>query len=102
MKNYNLNISAPTDGRYSGLCEEINKIFSEHNLIKIWTKFDEVGAPPIKSTIFEASPKLLTRFSIFSKFRTGSSKTGSSMEHSRKVCKNVIYHRQFGLILRQT
>ena len=24
------------------------------------------------------------------------------MEHSRKVCKNLIYHRQFGLILRQT
>ena len=38
MKNYNLNISAPTDGRYSGLCEEINKIFSEHNLIKMRVK----------------------------------------------------------------
>ena len=71
-------------------------------IVKIWTKFPPVGALPIKSTIFEASPKLLTRFSIFSKFRTGSSKTGSSMEHSRKVCKNLIYHRQFGLILRQT
>ena len=40
MKNYNLNISAPTDGRYSGLCEEINKIFSEHNLIKMRVKVE--------------------------------------------------------------
>ena len=69
---------------------------------KFQLKFYPAGALPIKSIIFEASPKLLTRFSIFSKFRTGSSKTGSSMEHSRTVCKNVIYHRQFGLILTQT
>ena len=40
MKNYNLNISAPTDGRYSGLCEEINNIFSEHNLIKMRVKVE--------------------------------------------------------------
>ena len=71
-------------------------------IVKIWTKFPAVGALPIKSIIFELSAKLLTRFSVFSKFRTGLSKTGSSMEHSRKVCKTVIYHRQFGLILTQT
>ena len=69
---------------------------------KFQIKFYPAGALPIKSTIFEAFPKRLTRFSIFPMFRTGSSKTGSSMEHSRKVCKNVIYHRQFGLILRPT
>ena len=40
MKNYNLNISAPTDGRYSGLCQEINNIFSEHNLIKMRVKVE--------------------------------------------------------------
>ena len=40
MKNYNLNISAPTDGRYSGLCKEINNIFSEHNLIKMRIKVE--------------------------------------------------------------
>ena len=40
MKNYNLNISAPTDGRYSGLCKEINNIFSEHNLIKMRVKVE--------------------------------------------------------------
>ena len=71
-------------------------------IVKIWTKFPAVGALPIKSTIFEASAKLLTRFSIFSKFRTGSSKPGCNMEHFRKVCKNDTYHRQFGLMLRQT
>ena len=32
---------------------------------KFQLKFDAVGALPIKSIIFEASPKLLTRFSIF-------------------------------------
>ena len=40
MKNYNLNISAPTDGRYSSLCQEINNIFSEHNLIKMRVKVE--------------------------------------------------------------
>jgi len=40
MKNYNLNISAPTDGRYSNLCQEINNIFSEHNLIKMRVKVE--------------------------------------------------------------
>ena len=34
MKKYNLNIASPTDGRYETLCDDINKIFSEHNLIK--------------------------------------------------------------------
>ncbi len=40
MKKYNLNISAPTDGRYSNLCSEINNIFSEHNLIKTRVKIE--------------------------------------------------------------
>tara|TARA_Y100000768_G_C23980559_1_gene685525 strand:+ start:37 stop:1398 length:1362 start_codon:yes stop_codon:yes gene_type:complete len=40
MKKYNLNISAPTDGRYSNLCSEINSIFSEHNLIKTRVKIE--------------------------------------------------------------
>ena len=40
MKKYNLNISAPTDGRYSSLCSEINSIFSEHNLIKTRVKIE--------------------------------------------------------------
>ena len=40
MKNYNLDISAPTDGRYASLCEEINSIFSEHNLIKMRVKVE--------------------------------------------------------------
>tara|TARA_B100000676_G_scaffold130242_1_gene129311 strand:+ start:4276 stop:5640 length:1365 start_codon:yes stop_codon:yes gene_type:complete len=40
MKNYNLNISAPTDGRYSSLCQETNNIFSEHNLIKMRVKVE--------------------------------------------------------------
>ena len=40
MKNYNLDISAPTDGRYASLCEEINAIFSEHNLIKMRIKVE--------------------------------------------------------------
>ena len=40
MKNYNLDISAPTDGRYANLCEEINAIFSEHNLIKMRVKVE--------------------------------------------------------------
>ena len=40
MKNYNLDISAPTDGRYASLCEEINAIFSEHNLIKMRVKVE--------------------------------------------------------------
>ena len=34
MKKYNLDVSAPTDGRYKNLCSDINEIFSEHNLIK--------------------------------------------------------------------
>ena len=40
MKKYNLNISAPTDGRYSSLCSEINSIFSEHSLIKNRVKIE--------------------------------------------------------------
>ena len=40
MKNYNLDISAPTDGRYASLCKEINAIFSEHNLIKMRVKVE--------------------------------------------------------------
>lgn len=40
MKNYNLDISAPTDGRYASLCEEINAIFSEHNLIRMRVKVE--------------------------------------------------------------
>ncbi len=40
MKKYNLNISAPTDGRYSSLCSEINNIFSEHNLIRTRVKIE--------------------------------------------------------------
>lgn len=40
MKNYNLDISAPTDGRYASLCKEINTIFSEHNLIKMRVKVE--------------------------------------------------------------
>ena len=38
MKKYNLDIAAPTDGRYESLCSDINKIFSEHNLIKTVSK----------------------------------------------------------------
>lgn len=34
MKKYNLDIAAPTDGRYSNLCKEINALFTEHNLIR--------------------------------------------------------------------
>ena len=51
MKNYNLNISAPTDGRYSGLCEEINKIFSEHVVCGI-----EAYKPGVKRLIAEKIP----------------------------------------------
>ena len=40
MKNYNLDISAPTDGRYASLCKEINAIFTEHNLIKMRVKVE--------------------------------------------------------------
>ena len=40
MKKYNLNIAAPTDGRYESLCIDINKIFSEHNLIKTRIKVE--------------------------------------------------------------
>ena len=40
MKKYNLNISAPTDGRYSNLCSDINSIFTEHNLIKTRVKIE--------------------------------------------------------------
>jgi adenylosuccinate lyase len=40
MKKYNLNIASPTDGRYATLCEDINKIFSEHNLIKTRVKVE--------------------------------------------------------------
>ena len=40
MKKYNLDIAAPTDGRYESLCSDINKIFSEHNLIKTRVKVE--------------------------------------------------------------
>ena len=40
MKKYNLNIASPTDGRYGTLCDDINKIFSEHNLIKTRVKVE--------------------------------------------------------------
>ena len=40
MKKYNLNIASPTDGRYENLCDDINKIFSEHNLIKTRVKVE--------------------------------------------------------------
>ena len=30
MKKYNLNVAAPTDGRYQNLCSDVNEIFSEH------------------------------------------------------------------------
>ena len=40
MKKYNLDIAAPTDGRYESLCSDINKIFSEHNLIKTRIKVE--------------------------------------------------------------
>ena len=40
MKKYNLNIASPTDGRYETLCDDINKIFSEHNLIKTRVKVE--------------------------------------------------------------
>ena len=40
MKKYNLNIASPTDGRYETLCDDINKIFSEHNLIKYRVKVE--------------------------------------------------------------
>ena len=40
MKKYNLDIAAPTDGRYESLCIDINKIFSEHNLIKTRIKVE--------------------------------------------------------------
>ena len=63
------------------------------------TFLSPVRRSPYKIDNFRGIHKLLTRFS---KFRTGSSKIGCNMEHSRKVCKNLIYRRQFGLILRQT
>ena len=40
MKKYNLIIASPTDGRYETLCDDINKIFSEHNLIKTRVKVE--------------------------------------------------------------
>ncbi len=40
MKKYNLNIASPTDGRYESLCNDINEIFSEHNLIKTRIKVE--------------------------------------------------------------
>ena len=40
MKKYNLNIASPTDGRYETLCDDINRIFSEHNLIKTRVKVE--------------------------------------------------------------
>ncbi len=40
MKKYNLNVAAPTDGRYQNLCSDINEIFSEHNLIKTRVKVE--------------------------------------------------------------
>ena len=40
MKKYNLNIASPTNGRYESLCDDINKIFSEHNLIKTRVKVE--------------------------------------------------------------
>ena len=61
MKKYNLNIAAPTDGRYESLCEDINKIFSEHNLIKTRVKVE------IEWFIFlsnHAGIKSLPKFSI--------------------------------------
>ena len=65
MKNYNLNISAPTDGRYSGLCEEINKIFSEHNLIKMRVKAE------IEWFIFYLIKKALNLYQSFQNRRLG-------------------------------
>ena len=67
MKNYNLNISAPTDGRYSGLCEEINKIFSEHNLIKMQVKVE------IEWFIFYLIKKALNLYQSSQNLRLGSS-----------------------------
>ena len=64
MKNYNLNISAPTDGRYSGLCEEINKIFSEHNLIKMRVKVE------IEWFIFLSNQKSIESLPKFSESQT--------------------------------
>ena len=64
MKNYNLNISAPTDGRYSGLCEEINKIFSEHNLIKMRVKAE------IEWFIFLSNQKSIESLPKFSESQT--------------------------------
>ncbi len=40
MKKYNLNVAAPTDGRYQNLCSDVNEIFSEHNLIKTRVKVE--------------------------------------------------------------
>jgi adenylosuccinate lyase len=61
MKKYNLDIAAPTDGRYESLCRDINKIFSEHNLIKTRVKVE------IEWFIFlsnHAGIKSLPKFSI--------------------------------------
>jgi len=61
MKKYNLDIAAPTDGRYESLCIDINKIFSEHNLIKTRIKVE------IEWFIFlsnHAGIKSLPKFSI--------------------------------------
>ena len=61
MKKYNLNIASPTDGRYETLCDDINKIFSEHNLIKTRVKVE------IEWFIFlsnHAGIKSLPKFSI--------------------------------------
>ena len=67
MKNYNLNISAPTDGRYSGLCEEINKIFSEHNLIKMRLKLR------LNGSFFYLIKKALNLYQSFQNLRLGNS-----------------------------
>ena len=60
MKKYNLNVAAPTDGRYRNLCEDINEIFSEHNLIKTRVKVE------IEWLIFLSNLKGVTSLPSFS------------------------------------
>ncbi len=59
MKKYNLKNAAPTDGRYSNLCEEINLLFSEYNLIKTRVKVE------IEWLIFLSKTESITSLPLF-------------------------------------
>ena len=85
MKNYNLNISAPTDGRYSGLCKEINNIFSEHNLIKMRVKVE------IEWFIFLSNQKGIESYQDYQNLKLVSSGTytRTSVQKIHQVSKKL-------------